>query len=461
LERGHRRRQLAGNFRAIVREVCRHFVRRRERLRTSRRVRGVRDWLKPADARAELGDRAPARLTMETWAHLRNDVRDSSVLPIPRPMPSPQRSHFSPVSRREFLGRLSLGAAGVALASTRLGAEGTGERKLGVALCGLGRYATNELGPALKLTQHCRLAGVITGSPDKGRKMAADYGFPEKNIYSYETMHQLADNRDIDIVYVVTPNGIHAQNAIAAAKAGKHVITEKPMANTVAECDAMIAACQSANVKLSVGYRLHFDPYHQEMMRLAHEKDFGAFMKMTGNRGFVARERLWRQVKKLSGGGPMMDLGIYINQGAVMAADGVMPVAVTAKHIPTTKPDIFVDVEEGTNWTMEFPNGAVCEAFTSYNHSSDTFRAEGNKGWIEFKQKAFTYRGAVVETSRGPLKFDPPVNQQARQIDDFARCIREGRESRVSGVMGRRDLAIIEAIYASAAQGGKKVAVKA
>ncbi len=378
-------------------------------------------------------------------------------------MHTPRRSDYSPVSRREFLGRLSLGAAGVAaLASRRLSAEAVaGERKLGVALCGLGRYATNELGPALKLTQNCRLMGVVTGSPEKGRKFASEYGFPEKNIYSYETMGRLADNRDIDIVYVVTPNGIHAQNVIAAAQAGKHVITEKPMANTVAECDAMIAACRAANVKLSVGYRLHFDPYHREMMRLARDLDFGPFMKMKGNRGFVARERLWRQVKKLSGGGPMMDLGIYINQGAVMAAGGVMPVAVTAKHIPTTKPEIFVDVEEGTNWTLEFPNGAVCEAFTSYNHSADQFRAEGEKGWIEFKQKAFTYRGAVVETSRGKLDFGPPINQQSRQIDDFATCIRENRESRVSGVMGRRDLAIIEAIYASAAQDGKRTLVRA
>jgi glucose-fructose oxidoreductase len=220
-----------------------------------------------------------------------------------------------------------------------------------------------------------------------------------------------------------------------------------------------MAACRAAQVKHSVGYRLHFDPYHQELMRLARE-DFAPFLKMKGNRGFVARERLWRQQKALSGGGPMMDLGIYINQGASMAAGNVAPVAVTAKHIPTTKPEIFVDVEEGTNWTLEFANGAVCEAFTSYNHSSDTFRAESAKGWIEFKQKAFTYRGAVVETSRGKLDFSPPINQQARQMDDFAKCIVEGKESRVSGEMGRRDLAVIEAIF-EAAKTGKKVAVKA
>lgn len=373
-------------------------------------------------------------------------------------MSTPQRCHFSPVSRREFLGRVSLGAASFALTSG-LRAAGSDGKKLGVALCGLGRYATGELGPALKLTENCRLMGVVTGAHEKGLQWAKEHGFPEKNIYSYDTMPQLADNRDIDIVYVVTPNALHAPNAIAAAKAGKHVIIEKPMATTVAECDAIIAACAAAKVKHSVGYRLHFDPYHQELMRLGRE-DFAPFMKMSGNRGFVARERLWRQKKALSGGGPMMDLGIYINQGASMAAGNVAPVAVTAKHIPTTKPEIFVDVEEGTNWTMEFANGAVCEAFTSYNHSSDAFRAESAKGWIEFKQKAFTYRGAVVETSRGKLDFSPPVNQQARQMDDFAKCVREGRESRVSGAMGRRDLAIIEAIF-EAAKTGKRVAVRA
>jgi glucose-fructose oxidoreductase len=373
-------------------------------------------------------------------------------------MSVPHRSHFSPVSRREFLGRLSLGAASLALSSRLRGAE-AGGRKLGVALCGLGGYSTRELGPALKLTQHCQLMGVVTGSREKGQQWAKDYGFPEKNIYGYDTMAQLAENRDIDMVYVVTPNGIHAANAIAAAKAGKHVIVEKPMANTVAECDAILAACRTAKVKHSVGYRLHFDPYHQEMMRLAKENDFGAFMKMSGNRSFVARARQWRQDKKLAGGGPMMDLGVYIIQGACMASGGVAPVAVTAKHIPTTKPEIFTDTEEGTNWTMEFANGAVCEAFTSYNHSSDTFRAEGDKGWIEFKQKAFTYRGSVVETSRGKLDYGPPVNQQARQMDDFAQCVRDGRESRVSGEMGRRDLAIVEAIYV-AAETGKRTLVK-
>jgi glucose-fructose oxidoreductase len=259
------------------------------------------------------------------------------------------------------------------------------------------------------------------------------------------------------------------RDVLVAAKAGKHVITEKPMANTVAECDAMLAACKKAKVKLSIGYRLHFDPYHREMMRRAKDPAFGPFMKMTGNRGFALRPGAWRADKKLAGGGPIMDLGVYLIQGACMAYGGVTlgggaldaaPVAVTAKEMPKTKPDQFREgVEETIEWTMEFKNGAKADFVTSYIGGKDTFRAEGPKGWWEFKQKAFTYRGTVVDTSTGPVVYEPFVNQQALQMDNFAECVREGRESRVPGEMGRRDLVIVEAIF-EAARTGKRVAVK-
>lgn len=385
-----------------------------------------------------------------------------------------KRPHFSPLrselSRREFIGRLSLGAASLAVAA-RLRAAEAPRKKLGVALVGLGKYSTGQLGPALKVTQHCRLAGVVTGDPAKGAAWAKEHGFSEKNIYNYATMSRLADNPEIDIVYVVTPNGLHAEHVIAAAKTGKHIISEKPLGNTVADCDAMLAACRAAKVKFSVGYRLHFDPYHVEMMRLARDQDFGALTKLSGERSFVLAKGAWRADKKLAGGGPMMDLGIYIIQGACMAAHGFpapggglasAPIAVTAKENPKTKPAQFGDgVEESIDWTMEFSNGARLTASTNYVVPGvDRFRAEGAKGWIDFKEHAFTYRGSRVETSRdGRLNFGPFVNQQALQMDDFAQCIREGRESRVPGEMGRRDLVIIEAIY-EAARTGKPVAVK-
>ena len=142
------------------------------------------------------------------------------------------------------------------------------DQKLGIALVGLGTYSTNELAPALLETKSCYLAGVVTGSLEKGKKWAQDFRFPERNIFSYETMADLKNAPDIDIVYVVTHNALHAQHAIAAARAGKHVISEKPFTTSVAAAEAVIAACRDAKVKLSIGYRLHFHPYYIELMRL-------------------------------------------------------------------------------------------------------------------------------------------------------------------------------------------------
>jgi glucose-fructose oxidoreductase len=366
----------------------------------------------------------------------------------------------SALSRRDFIGRLSLGTAGLALASRLRAADALAGRKLGIALCGLGSYAQGQLAPALKLTKNCYLAGVVTGDRAKGLAWAKEHGFPEKNIFSYDTMDRLVEAQDIDIVYVVTPNGLHLRDTLAAAKAGKHVISEKPMANTAAEAEAMIAACRAAKTKLSIGYRLHFDPYHQELMRHAREKDFGPLRKMTGKRAFVMSTWRWRADKKLAGGGPLMDLGVYLIQGACMAQNHQAPVAVTAHEETKKRPDIARDTEEALRFTLEFADGARAEFFTSYQDTGDMFRAEGEKGWIEFKDRAFSYRGLVVDTSAGALHFDPPVNQQALQMDDFAQCVRENRESRIAGEMGLRDMKIIDAIY-EAMRTGRRVEVKA
>jgi glucose-fructose oxidoreductase len=362
-------------------------------------------------------------------------------------------------SRRRFLEQLTLGAGALALVPHSRGAAATPGKKLGIAICGLGGYANGQLAPALKLTQECAVRGVITGSPQKGAAWAKEFGFPEKNIYNYGTMSRLIDNPDIDIVYVVTPNALHPEHTIAAAWAGKHVISEKPMATSVADCNAMIAACRTNKVQLSIGYRLQFEPHFDELKRLAREQAFGPLMKMNGGLSFTMNRAQWRAEKKLAGGGPLMDLGIYAVQAACMAAGEVPPVAVTARELPKKRPEFFRDVEETLEWTMEFASGARGEFSTSYNSGLDRFRAEGDKGWIEFAP-AFQYGGLKVVTSRGP--FDPPVppSQQAGQIDDFVRCVREGRESKVSGAMGRRDMMIIEAIYASAAKAGKRMEIK-
>ncbi len=357
------------------------------------------------------------------------------------------------ISRRRFIRNSSLAAGALALGPHAWGADAPAAppaKKLGVALLGLGSYATGLLQPALAETKLCHLVGVVTGSPQKGAAWAQRFNFPSKNIYSYDNMDRLADNPDIDIVYVVTPNGLHAEHVIKAAKAGKHVICEKPMANSVADCDAMLAACRAAKRTLSIGYRLHFDPYHQEMVRLATDPNFGPFTKMAGENGFTLSGDQWRIHHPLSGGGPLMDMGIYVVHAACMAANA-NPIAVTAKEIPKTRPNIFRDVEEAIDWTMEFPGGASAVCQTSYVKNYGHFHADSVKGWIDFPS-AFGYNGLQMNTSKGRVTF-PPMRQQSAHMDGIAQSILDKKDSIVPGELGRRDMVIIEGIYKAAASG--------
>jgi len=364
----------------------------------------------------------------------------------------------APFSRREFVRRSALAAAALALPrALRAAEEPPPGRKLGIALAGLGNYSGGQLLPALQKTEYCKLAGVVTRDPaGKGKHwaQAAGPGFPEKNIYTLETMHQMADNPDIDIVYVVTPNGLHAEYAILAAMAGKHVITEKPMASTVAECDAMIRACEAMNRTLSVGYRLHYDPYNVELMRLGQDPDFGPFTTMHGDDSWTMDTPQWRMQHKLSGGGPLMDVGIYVIHGSIMAANAY-PVAVTATERPKTRPDFFKTVEEGIEWMLEFPGGVTAKGTSSYNENFNRFHAEGPKGWVDMPS-AFNYGGMKMTTSKGPVVF-PAVNQQALHMDAIAKAILAGAPSPVPGEIGRNDMVIIEGIYRSAQLEGKRI----
>jgi glucose-fructose oxidoreductase len=329
-------------------------------------------------------------------------------------------------------------------------------KKLGVALAGLGSYSTHQLGPALRETRHCRLTGVVTGDRAKGKKWARDHGFPEKNIFSYETMAQIAGNPDIDVIYVVTPNGLHAEHCIAAAKSGKHVICEKPMAVSVAECDAMIAACKTAGVRLMIGYRLHYEPHNVELARFAREKVLGAFMRMDGANGFRMGSQKsagnWRADKKLAGGGPLMDMGVYVIQAACLAKIEAAPTAITARFGPVTRPEVFSEIEESVTWEMEFSDGARATCLATYAENVSRFRAESDSGWAQIGPPAFYYDTPALTTSRGPVHL-PSVNHQVAQLDGMALELLTGRPSLTPGEMGRRDLAIIEAIYSAAKSG--------
>lgn len=370
------------------------------------------------------------------------------------------------LSRRQFLSHLSAAAALSTLPSSLRSAEsaaGAGPRKRGVALVGLGSYSTHQLGPALRQTKNCFLAGVVTGDPAKGKRWAREYGFSERNVYGYDAIPRIADNPEIEVIYVVTPNGLHAEHTIAAAKAGKDVICEKPMARTAAECDAMIAACEKAGVKLNIGYRLHYEPYTREFIRIAQREEFGPILSMDGANGFRMPDNArpksqWHVSKELAGGGPLMDMGVYVVQEACMAKAEKAPSFVTAKFGANTRPEVFSEVEETITWEMHYADGAVAHCSSSYANNDSFFRARAKGGLIDLGHSPYFYRGQMLKTPAGERTF-PAVHHQANQLDAMITEWREGKRSSAPGEMGRRDMAIIDAIYASANQGGKRVEV--
>lgn len=331
------------------------------------------------------------------------------------------------------------------------------KQKLGVALCGLGRYA-NVLKGGLAASQYCRLAGIVTGTPAKAAQWKREYTLPDKNSYTYQTFDQLRHNPDIDLVYITLPNGMHKEYAIRAARAGKHVIVEKPMAFTEKDCQEMIDACHKAGVQLAVGYRLHYDPHHIELKRLGQQKVFGQVRLIDASLGYrlagISPDD-WHLKKALAGGGPLMNLGVYCVQSARYVL-GEEPIAVTAQLGPVTMPHLFKEVEESITWQLYFPSGAVCTSSSTSTCAIDRFFASADEGYFEL-EPALSYGPFKGRSSQAAFDF-PVVNQQAAQLDDIAQHILSNQPlpAHISGEEGRKDMKVLEGIY-QAAYTGRKV----
>ena len=364
----------------------------------------------------------------------------------------------NPYSRRKFLQSLSLGIGGLALAPT-LNAFGScntdlAAKKLGVALVGLGGYSSGQLAPALLETKHCYLAGIVTGTPEKATTWSAKYNIPKENIYDYSNFDTILNNPAIDIVYVVLPVSMHKDFTIRAAKAGKHVICEKPMALNSAECKEMIDACKAAKKMLSIGYRLHFEPHNMEIMRLGQDKIFGKLTGIDTANGFTwgGNKDSWRLNKALSGGGALMDMGIYSIQGSRYST-GLEPLFVSAKEEKTNL-ELFKEVDETIMWELEFPDKLIATGKSSYNNNWSYLKVKAENG--EFGvSPAYGYGGIKGTTTKGPMDF-PQINQQAAQMDDFAQCVMQNKATRVPGEEGLKDMKVIDAIYRSIKSGKKE-----
>ncbi|MFM2243922.1 MAG: hypothetical protein RLZ97_2778 [Verrucomicrobiota bacterium] len=353
-------------------------------------------------------------------------------------------------NRRRFL---ATSIAGSLAPWISLRGEEGGGRTLGVALLGLGDYSTNWLAPALLKTKHVKLRGIVTGSPEKIPVWQEKYQIPDGNVYNYENFDEIASNKEIDIVYVVTPTGLHAEYAIRAAKAGKHVICEKPMAPTVEDCTRMIDAAKAAGVTLQIGYRLHWDPFHLHFMECARDGRFGKWESISAAFGYRMNDfggiNAWRISRDLGVAGALYDVGVYAVQGQLYTA-GQLPVRVTATR-STERPEAFSEVPETHEWVLEFADGRKADGMASYGRNGHWLRAAMEKGAMEIAP-SYGYDGQKGFTPAGPMTFQH-VPQQALQLDGQALAILRNEASKVPGEMGRRDIRVIRGIMEAAETG--------
>ena len=355
------------------------------------------------------------------------------------------------ITRRQVIQNVAIGTvSSLFLPNSLWACTSPKKEKLGIALVGLGYYSTDVLAPALQLTEKCYLAGIVTGTPAKAETWKKKYNIPEKNIYNYQNFDQIANNPDIDVVYVVLPPSMHLEYTQRAAKAGKHVFCEKPMAMTAGECEAMIKACKDNKVNLAIGYRCQHDPNIQAYMKVGKEKPFGNIKMITSAAGyFDDRSNHWKQ-KKAMGGGAMGDMGVYALQGARLAT-GEEPISVTAQA-STTRPNIYKEVEETMMFQLEFPCGAKASCMTSFGINMNYLDVRYEKGWLKMEPQS-GYGGNQGSMSNGTIINFPLKNQQAKQMDEDCMALMNNTTLIVPGEEGLRDIRVVEATRKAAKTG--------
>jgi predicted dehydrogenase len=370
------------------------------------------------------------------------------------------------ITRRGFITKVGQGLA-VANVATMLFKDAAAQqppvkvpdppgKKLGWAIVGLGSLAINQILPAFAKCENSKVVAFVSGHPDKANKLALRYGVNPKNIYNYQNYDSIKDNPEVDIIYIVLPNGMHAEYTIRGLQAGKHVLSEKPMANTPAECQAMIDAGRKANRKLMVAYRCRYEPFNQEMIRLARSQELGPIKVILADHGFnMGDPTQWRLNRALAGGGSMMDIGIYSLQAARYIS-GEEPIEVNAMSYTTPGDVRFKEVEEATNFQLRFPSGILANCTSSYGYSGQNrYRAVTTQGWFEL-EPATPYTGQRMRVHRGNMIEEPEIQPRdhfAMEMDHMSQCVMQDKTPLTPGEEGLRDMKIIMAIYESAATG--------
>lgn len=374
------------------------------------------------------------------------------------------------ISRRGFFNKMGQGLAVASAAGTFLKkAMGQGQlvvpnppgKKMGWAIVGLGSLAIYEILPAFAKCEKSEVVAFVSGHPDKANKLAERYGVSPKNIYNYQNYDSIKDNPEVDIIYIVLPNCMHAEYTVRGFEAGKNVLTEKPMACTPGDCQKMIDAGRKAGKKLMVAYRCRYEPHNQEAIRVARSGELGPTQVIVADAGWnVTNPNQWRLKKDLSGGGSLMDIGIYaLNASRYLT--GEEPTEINAMMYNTPGDPRFKEVEETINFQLRFPSGILSNCTSSYGYVSQShYRVIGTEGWLDM-DPATWYTGLRMKIGRKNTIEEvilPERDHFAMEMDHMSECVMENKEPLTPGEEGLRDITLMMAIY-EAAKSGKTVKV--
>jgi predicted dehydrogenase len=322
------------------------------------------------------------------------------------------------------------------------------------AVVGQGYFAQSAILPAFKNAEESsQLVALFSGEKAKLRGLAKKYRVPF--ALPYEEYEDFLASGEIDAVFIALPNHMHRDFTVAAARAGVHVLCEKPMAVTSDDCRAMIRACDENDVKLMIAYRLHFEPANLTALETVTSGKIGDARAVSSLFGMQVAEDNIRTNARALGGGPLYDIGIYcINAARTLFASE--PVEVTAQ-VGKRREKRFANVEEQVSATLKFPGDRVATftaSFGTTDHSEYTVL--GTEGRLRLTPAYDVATDFLLETEVGgrprERKFGKS-DQVAPEIEYFSRCVLEDREPEPSGQEGLNDVLVIEALYQSSETG--------
>jgi predicted dehydrogenase len=320
------------------------------------------------------------------------------------------------------------------------------------AVVGLGWIAQEVVLPAFKNAKNSELAALVTDDPVKAEELGKKYQVSQ--TMEYAGYDGLLRSGFIDAVYIALPNNMHKDYAVRAARAGIHVLCEKPMADSVAECEEMIHAAERNDVRLMIAYRLHFEPANLKAIEMIKEGEIGEpriFSSVFSQQVTEGNVRL----KKSLGGGPLMDMGVYqINGSRYLFQDEPIEVFGAGANSGDER---FSEVHEMATGILRFPGDRLAVFTCSFGAATaDAYQVVGTKGelWLE---PAFDYHADYklrikMDGKEKESSFDK-VDQFGAEIEYFSECILNRVDPEPSGYEGLADIRVVEALLLSMRSG--------